>query len=81
MTAKPILPGELAVRDIEAATDFYADQAGDTIALGFIDSMEKAYRRPAGERVAILREGFGNSRHAATATETLSISHLLCRAR
>lgn len=44
MTAKPIVPREQARRDIEAATDYYADQAGEEVALRFIDALESAYR-------------------------------------
>jgi toxin ParE1/3/4 len=44
MTAKPIIPREQALRDVEAATDYYAGQAGEDVALGFIDALESAYR-------------------------------------
>jgi toxin ParE1/3/4 len=43
MTAKPIVPREQARRDIEAAIDYYVDQAGDEVALGFVDALESAY--------------------------------------
>jgi toxin ParE1/3/4 len=44
MTAKPIVPREQAQRDIESAIDHYADQAGENVALGFIEALESAYR-------------------------------------
>ena len=44
MTAKPIVPREQARKDIEAATAYYSDQAGEDVALGFIDALESAYR-------------------------------------
>jgi toxin ParE1/3/4 len=44
MTAKPIIPREQARRDVEAAVDFYVSEAGEAIALRFIDAVERAYR-------------------------------------
>jgi toxin ParE1/3/4 len=44
MTAKPIIARERALGDIDAATDHYADEAGEAVALGFIDALESAYR-------------------------------------
>jgi toxin ParE1/3/4 len=44
MTAKPVVPREQARKDIEAAADYYADQAGEDVALGFIEALEAAYR-------------------------------------
>jgi toxin ParE1/3/4 len=44
MTAKPVVPREQACRDIEAAVDFYAMEAGEAVALRFIDAIEAAYR-------------------------------------
>ena len=44
MTAKPVVLRELARRDIDAAGDYYADQAGEDVALGFIDALESACR-------------------------------------
>lgn len=44
MTAKPVIPREQANRDIEEALDHYLGEAGDAVALGFVDSLERAYR-------------------------------------
>ncbi len=44
MTIKPIIPRQQANRDIEEAIDHYLGEAGETVALGFIDSLEQAYR-------------------------------------
>jgi toxin ParE1/3/4 len=43
MTAKPVIPRDEARRDVEAAIDFYATEAGEAIALRFIDAVEAAY--------------------------------------
>ncbi|MGZ6018219.1 MAG: type II toxin-antitoxin system RelE/ParE family toxin [Phenylobacterium sp.] len=40
MTAKPIIPREQARRDVEDAIDFYAAEAGQAVALRFIDAFE-----------------------------------------
>jgi len=50
MTAKPVIPREQARRDVEAAVDFYATEAGETVALRFIDAVEAAYGRSAAIR-------------------------------
>ncbi len=59
MTAKPVVPREAARRDVEAAVDFYASEAGEGVALGFIDAVESAYhaigRHPA---TGALRYGY-----------------------
>jgi len=44
MTAKPVIPRALARRDIEDAIDHYAAEAGETVALGFIDALQVAFR-------------------------------------
>jgi len=44
MTAKPVVPREQARKDVEAATDYYAVHAGEDVALGFIDELERAFR-------------------------------------
>jgi toxin ParE1/3/4 len=44
MIAKPVVPREQARKDVEAAIEYYADQAGAGVALGFIDALEMAYR-------------------------------------
>lgn len=43
MTPKPVVPRELARRDVEEAVNYYAQEAGERIALGFIDALEAAY--------------------------------------
>lgn len=43
MTAKPIIPRQQANRDVEEAIDHYLAEAGETVALGFIDALERAY--------------------------------------
>lgn len=43
MTDRPIVPRELAVRDIDAAVAFYLEDGGATAALGFIDAVEQAF--------------------------------------
>jgi len=43
MTAQPIIPREAAHRDVEGAIDFYATEAGEAVALRFIDALEAAY--------------------------------------
>jgi toxin ParE1/3/4 len=44
MTAKPVIPREQARRDVETAVDFYATEAGEAVALRFIDAVETAYQ-------------------------------------
>ena len=44
MSAKPVLPRELARRDVEAIVDHYLREAGPDVALGFIDALQAAYR-------------------------------------
>ena len=44
MSRKPVLPRELARRDVEAAVDHYLREAGPDVALGFIDALQSAYR-------------------------------------
>ena len=48
MTRKPIVPRALANRDVEAAVDYYGFEAGQWIALGFIDALAQAYDHIAG---------------------------------
>lgn len=43
MTAKPIIPRMKAQADVEFAVDHYASDAGQNVALGFIDALEQAY--------------------------------------
>ena len=44
MSAKPVVPREQARRDVEAAVEFYANEAGASVALRFVDAVERAYR-------------------------------------
>lgn len=43
MIGKPIVPREQANRDVEDAVDHYLKEAGNRVALGFIDALERAY--------------------------------------
>lgn len=56
--AKPVVPRERAIRDIDEALDHYLDHASPGGAVGFVDALEKAYlqigRHP----------GSGSSRYA-----------------
>lgn len=45
MTAKPVIPREAAQRDIDQAVAHYAAEAGEPVALAFIDALEQAFRR------------------------------------
>lgn len=44
MTPRPVIPRELARRDIEDAINHYAAEAGESVALGFVDALEAAFR-------------------------------------
>ncbi len=43
MSYKPVVPRELANRDVESAIDYYLSENAEQAALGFIDALEKAY--------------------------------------
>ena len=43
MKHKPIVPRERANRDVDEAVAYYLSEAGEVVALGFIDALEKAY--------------------------------------
>ena len=43
MKAKPVIPREQANRDVDEAVAYYVSEAGEAVALGFIDGLEKAY--------------------------------------
>ena len=45
MTAKRVIPREAAQRDIDQAIAHYAAEAGEPVALAFIDALERAFRR------------------------------------
>ena len=44
MSGKPVIPREQALRDVEAAIDYYVSEAGERVALEFIEALEAAYR-------------------------------------
>ena len=44
MTAKPVVPRAVAQRDIDEAIDYYLQEAGDRVALRFIDAAEATLR-------------------------------------
>jgi toxin ParE1/3/4 len=44
MSPKPLVERRLARRDIEDAIDFYAAEAGEAVALEFVDALEATYR-------------------------------------
>ncbi len=44
MSSKPVVIRESVRSDIGAAISYYAQQAGEDVALGFIDSLQSAYR-------------------------------------
>ncbi|MEJ5979490.1 type II toxin-antitoxin system RelE/ParE family toxin [Novosphingobium sp. PS1R-30] len=58
MTGKPVVPRELASRDVEEAIDHYGDEAGEGLALRFIDALSEAYRAIGS------RPGTGSPRYA-----------------
>ncbi len=43
MTSKPVIPRELANRDVDEAVDHYLSDGADQAALGFIEALEHAY--------------------------------------
>lgn len=43
MTAKPVVPRELANRDIDDAIAYYLSEGTEQAALSFIDALEQAY--------------------------------------
>jgi toxin ParE1/3/4 len=42
--AKPVVPRELANRDVEEAIEHYLSEAGEHVALSFVEALEHAYR-------------------------------------
>lgn len=44
MIAKPVVPRELANRDVDEAIAYYLTEASDRVALGFVDALERAYQ-------------------------------------
>ena len=45
MTVKPIILRKVAKSDVQDALDHYLAEAGDQIALSFIDDLQRAYRQ------------------------------------
>ena len=43
MKSNPVIPRELANRDVDAAVDHYLSDGADQAALGFIEALEQAY--------------------------------------
>lgn len=43
MKAKPVVPRELANRDIEEGVEYYLSEGATDAALGFVDALERAY--------------------------------------
>ena len=43
MKTKPVIPRELALRDVAQAVAYYLDEGAPSAALGLIDALEKAY--------------------------------------
>lgn len=41
---KPVVPRELANRDVDEALGYYLNEGAESAALGFIDALERAYR-------------------------------------
>ena len=58
MPAKPVVPRELAHRDVDGAVAWYLQEAGADIALAFVAALERAYAA-IGER-----PGTGSPRYA-----------------
>ena len=43
MKSKPVIPRELANRDVDEAIAYYLDEGADQAALSFIEALERAY--------------------------------------
>jgi toxin ParE1/3/4 len=52
MTPKPIILTERTQIDVDDALAYYLGEAGEAVALGFLDALEAAYRRIAGSPAA-----------------------------
>lgn len=55
--AKSVVPRELANRDVDEAIDHYLSEAGEQVALAFVEALERAYRH-------ISRPASGSTRYA-----------------
>jgi toxin ParE1/3/4 len=40
---KPVIPREQANRDVDEAVAYYLNEAGEAVAMGFVDALERAY--------------------------------------
>ena len=58
MIAKTVIPRAQAERDVNDALDYYLREASPAVALGFIETLENAYR------VISEQPGVGSSRYA-----------------
>jgi len=58
VTAKPVIPRQRAKSDVDQAIEHYTSEAGEAVALGFVDAVEMAYRHIARHPAS------GTSRHA-----------------
>lgn len=45
MKVKPVIPREQANLDVDEAVAYYLSEAGEAVALGFVEALEKAYGR------------------------------------
>lgn len=52
MNTRRLIPRDQARRDVEEAVDYYAIEAGPSVALGFIEALEEAYRHVAAHPAA-----------------------------
>jgi toxin ParE1/3/4 len=43
--AKAIVPREFANRDVDEAVEHYLKEGGESVAIGFIDALERAYQQ------------------------------------
>jgi len=43
MTLKPVVPRAQAQQDMDEAIAYYLSEAGESVALGFIDALQKAF--------------------------------------
>lgn len=45
MKQKPVIPRELANRDVDNAIAYYLEEQAEKAALGFVDALERAYKQ------------------------------------
>lgn len=43
MISRPVVPRELALRDVREAVAFYLEEGGERVALAFTDALERAF--------------------------------------